>query len=302
MIRHALRQGPAIGATLSLLTSKKGRSAPITPGPELTETVAPRPRALVDDYLRVVGGSTKAWEGRLPPHMFPQWGWPIITRTLQGLPYDLTKVVNAGCTWTVNAPLPDDQPLQLRARLADVDDDGRRALIRIELSTGTADSPDALESSLTVFVPLPNRPGPTQADAPKRDKKPKPTVPIEAQPVGDKKLPATQGWRFCLVTGDFNPIHWLGPYAKLAGFGGVILHGFCTAAIAAETVIKNRLAGDIDGLTGFQARFTSTLRLPGQPTIFLGEAGDGATPLFVGAAPGGPAFLVGSITVGGIHV
>lgn len=288
MISHAFRQGPAIGATLRLLFSQKGQAQ--APGPLLTETVAPRPRSLIDDYLRVVGGDPKAWAGRLPPHMFPQWGWPLITRTLHGLPYDLTKVVNAGCTWTVHAPLPDDQPLQLSARLAGVDDDGRRALFTIELETGTEGAPGALSSTLTVFCPLPRA-----KDAPNEEKKPKPTVPADALPIGERRLPADQGWRFSLVTGDFNPIHWLSPYAKAAGFGGVILHGFGTAAIAAETVIKSRLSGDVDGLTGLEARFTSTLRLPATPTVFLGPPEGRRTPMYVGSAPGGPAFLVGAV-------
>ncbi|NOY28428.1 MAG: hypothetical protein GXP62_21435 [Oligoflexia bacterium] len=299
MIQHIFRQGPAIGATLSLLMTRRGQTAPQVPGPLLTQTVPARSRALVDDYLRVVGGDPKRWRGRLPPHMFPQWGWPIITRALRGLPYDLTKVVNAGCTWTVNQPLPDDQPLVLSARLAHLDDDGRRVLFRVELSTGTALVPDAVQSSLTVFCPLPRK---KEAEPrQKARKKPSPTVPTDAIAIGQRRLPATQGWRFALVTGDINPIHWVGPYARLAGFGGVILHGFATAAIAAERVIGDRLSGDIDRLTCFKARFPRPLRLPGTATIFLGspktDGEDGATPLFVGTAPGGPATLVGDIHV-----
>jgi len=290
MIQHLLRQGPAIGATLKLLTAGRGAGVPELPGPTLTDTVAPRPRALIDDFVRVCGGKPKAWRGRLPPTMFPQWGWPLFTRALHGLPYDLTKVVNAGCSWQAHAPLPDDQPLRLAARLVEVDDDGRRALIRIELTTGTAATPDALTSTLTVFCPLPRR---ADGDAP-RPKKDKPTVPVDAHAIGERRLPGTQGWRFALVSGDPNPIHWLSPYAKLAGFGGVILHGVCTAAIAAETFIDTRGAGDVDVLRGMHGRFTRPLRLPQTVQVFTGPAdANGVAPLHVGTAPGGPAFLVG---------
>lgn len=74
----------------------------------------------------------------------------------------------------------------------------------------------------------------------------------------------------------------------------MILHGFCTAAIAAETIIDSRFAGDVDALRGMHGRFTLPLRLPRTVQVFTGDVGaDGVLPLHVGTAPGGPAFLVG---------
>lgn len=298
MLTHLLRQGPAIGATFKLLTAGKGSGLPELPGPEASETLPPRPRALVDDFIRVCGGDPKAWKGQLPPYMFPQWGWALLAGRLHGLPYDLTKVVNAGCAWTAHAPLPDDEPLQVAARLRQVDDDGRRVLIHLDLRTGTASAPDAVTSSLTAFCPLPRKKD-ADADAP-REKRDKPTVPAEVQVIGEKALGSTHGWRFALVSGDPNPIHWLSPYARMAGFGRVILHGFCTAAIAAEAVIDTRFAGDVSRLRGIEARFTSPLKLPQTVQVYQGAAlsgqgrEDGAHELYVGKAPGGPAYLTGA--------
>lgn len=285
MIGHLFRQGPAIGATLSLLAAGRGKGLPEVPGPLLTETVPARNRTLVEDFIRVAGGSPEAWRGRLPPTMFPQWGWPIITRSLRGLPYDLTKAVNAGCSWSVIAPLPDDQPLVLSARLANVDDDGRRVLMTVELSTGTAAGGEALRSTLTVFCPLPREKGPKSEPV---------RVPEAAHLVGRVAVPAGQGWRFCLVSGDFNPIHWFPAYARMAGFGGTILHGFGTAALAAEQLIAVRHAGRTEALTGMELRFTRPLRLPADLGVFAGESAEGAVHLFAGEEPGAPAVLVGT--------
>jgi hypothetical protein len=289
-LRH---QWPAIGATLALLRAR-GQAPVEAPGPWLEEEVAPRPRALVARYRELVGAAPEGAPGELPPHLFPQWGWPLLTRCLHGLPYDLTRVVNAGCTWTRHAPLPDDQPLRLRARLERVDDDGRRALFFAHLWTGTQDTPDALSCTLTVFCPLKRPAGEEGAPRPRADK---PRVPLDAAEIGRARLDGGLGWRFATLTGDLNPIHWVGPYARMMGFPGVILHGFCTAALAAEQVIAGPLGGDARALRGLEARFPQSLRLPAEVGVYLGPVGEGPRALHVGLAPGAPAFLVGAAHV-----
>ena len=67
------------------------------PGPELSEQVPPPAASLVRDYLLHVGGDPGAYRDVLPPHLFPQWGFPLAARTLRGLPYPLLRGVNAGC-------------------------------------------------------------------------------------------------------------------------------------------------------------------------------------------------------------
>lgn len=289
MIGHLLDQGPALSATLGLLLAGKGAGGGEAPGPWLEETVPVRPAALVRDFIAVCGGRPDAWAGRLPPTMFPQWGWPLITRALRGLPYPLARAVNAGCTWTVRGELPADQPLKLAARLLRIDDDGRRALLTVELRTGLAGAAPALESTLTAFVPLPTK-------GQKGEKKEPVRVPSSARPLATVAVPADQGWRFSLVSGDFNPIHWLGPYAKMAGFGGVILHGFGTAALAAERIIAER-GGEPGTLRGMELRFTRPLRLPASLGLFTVADDEPGTALFAGAGLGEPAVLAGRFHV-----
>ncbi len=113
--RHVLRQGSMIG-TLGrvalqvirqrLLPPPAARDAtdPATPGPESTETVAPRDPGLVRDYLRWCGGDVDAWKGTLPPHLFAQWGFPLLSRTLTGIRYPMAKVLNGGCRLEIAGP------------------------------------------------------------------------------------------------------------------------------------------------------------------------------------------------------
>ena len=90
--RHILSQGPvlaALGRTLAGAMQQRlrpNRAVVHTPGPEYSAEVPPLPRALVDDYVRYVGGDPRAYRDELPPHLFPQWCLPVLARTLESLP------------------------------------------------------------------------------------------------------------------------------------------------------------------------------------------------------------------------
>ena len=94
---------------------------------------------------------------------------------------------------------------------------------------------------------------------------------------------------FAALTGDFNPLHWLRPYAKAFGFKSTILHGFASMGRAIEGLNKSLFSGDVTRITVFDARFTKPLVLPARVGLYLrGQE------VFIGDGPGGPAYLVGS--------
>ena len=158
--KHLFNQGPVIAAlgrvAWEAAHQKKGASgpAPATPGPALTQIVPPRPPDLVRAYLRAVGGDPRAYRGQVPGHLFPQWGFPLLARTLEGIPYPMAKVLNGGCRIDFNEPLPAGVPLKLRACLDHVDDNGKRAVLRQKLITGTAERPEAIVAYEYAIVPL----------------------------------------------------------------------------------------------------------------------------------------------------
>ena len=59
-----------------------------------------------------------------------------------------------GCRLEINAPLPAKETLHARARLEDIDDNGRRAVIHQRVATGTGAHPDAVVGHLYAVVPL----------------------------------------------------------------------------------------------------------------------------------------------------
>ncbi len=287
---HILDQGPVLAAlgrvAVAAARQRFGLGGDAAAQQALTATVPPRNPELIRDFVRWSGGDPGWYRGVVPPHLFPQWGFPLLGRTLEGISYPLARVLNAGCRIEINAPLSASRPLRLEARLEGIEDDGRRALIHQRLVTGTEEHPEALVAHVYGLVPL----GGGDKKARGKDKA-RPRVPVDAREIGWVKLGPNAGFEFACLTGDFNPVHWVPAYARAAGFGSCILHGFATLARAVETMNRAVFAGDPRRLATVDVKFTRPLRLPARVGVYVR---DGA--LFVGDAPGGPAYLTGEYT------
>lgn len=253
------------------------------PGPVIEQTLDPRHPRLVADYIRHVGGNPSQYKGVLPPHFFPQWGFPLMARTLEGLPYNLSRVLNGGCRFEVQHPLPIGQKLKLRAQLVEVDDNGYRAIFKQKLITGTDEHPEALISYVNAVLPL------KKSDGPKKEK---PSVPLLAKEIDTWRLGKKSGLDFALLTGDFNPVHWVAGYARMSGFPNTILHGFATMARTVENLNRSVLVGRPDRMTMFESRFVKPLVFPGEAKVYLDDNNE----VYVGKAPGGPAVLTGNFS------
>ena len=286
--RFILEQKRVISALLrsgiEAATQKPGGGPkPTVPGPILEETVTPPSAELVAAYVKHVGGDPSAYKKSIPPHLFPQWVFPLQTATLRGLPYPLTKVLNGDFHLKTKRPLPQDEPLLVRGQLADVDDDGRRAILHGHFVTGTASAPDAIVADMQVIVPL------SGGSKGEKKKKEHHRVPEDAKELARWRLPVTAGREFAKLTGDINPIHWIPPAARASGFKNVILHGFSTSARAYEGVVKTIFSGDASAIRVFECRFTKPVVLPAKVGLYVH-----GREVFVGDAPGGPAYLTGS--------
>ncbi len=295
--RHILAQGATIGAlgrvALSAVEQQLRGRPPAgvarVPGPLLQTVVPPRSPALVQDYIRHVGGDPAAYRGVLPAHMFPQWGFGLGGQALQGLPYPLARVLNGGCNLEIRAQLPADEPLTVRAHLESIDDDGRRAVLQQRVVTSTPSAPDALIADMFAIVPLGAGKGNGKAGGVKKETA---RVPDDARELAYFQLGAHAGLDFAKLTGDFNPVHWLPTYARAFGFSNVILHGFGTMARAIEGVNRGLFAGDVTRIRRFKCRFTKPLVLPARAGLYVR-----GRDVYVGVAKGGPAYLVASYEV-----
>jgi acyl dehydratase len=299
--RHVLRQGPmlaTLGKTAARALAQRMRKGPaasvVTPGPEFRRTFAPLPDDLLDQYIVHVGGDARAYRGLVPPHLFPQWAMPVAAEALAGLPYPIMRVLNAGCRMQVNKLLPRHEPLHVRAQLSAIDDDGKRALITTRVVTSTDSAPDALITEIHAFVPLAgSSKNGSGANNGKPAKSEKPRVPEGSHEIAWAKLGRDAGLSFAKLTGDFNPIHWVGPYARASGFRNVILHGFGTFARACESLNRGLLGGDVRKLKLLEAKFTRPLVLPHAVGVYVR-----AREVYVGDGIQGPAYMTGHFETG----
>mgnify|MGYP002038029245 FL=1 len=286
-LRFVWHQGAVLSAfaRTALGAARSGRHREMqVPGRWIEAEVDPLPSALLDAYIRHVGGDPASYRGQVPPHLFPQWVFPLQVRALQDVTYPMQKVLNAGAGMTLRGPIPRGEPLRVRTRLDSVDDDGRRALLSFVAHTGTAAEPELLEARLQAFVPL--------GGGEKREKSEPARVPGEAREIGRWRLDPGAGLDCAKLTGDFNPVHWVPAWARALGFRNVILHGFSTYARAYEALVRARFAGAAGRLRTYEARFTKPLVLPASPGVFVD--GDRVT---VGMAPSAPAFMTGTYGV-----
>ncbi len=292
LLKHIVHQGPMISTVLKMVLSvimgplRRPRPIPQQlPESPVEKTLPPPPDGLINDFVRTMGGDPDTYRDCVPAHLFPQWCFPIVGSCIINLPYSMAKMLNAGCRMEINAPIPRGMPLQVRAFIESIDDDGRRAVVKVRVVTGTETQPDALVCLVSALFQIRRSKG--------NSGKEKPCVPETAQEIARLALSKRSGLDFALLTGDFNPVHWVGVYARISGFRSVILHGLGTFAHTVETLNRTVLNGQPDQLKMLELRFTRPLLLPGTPAVYCCEDGD----IYVGDAPGKAPYAMGRCTV-----
>ncbi|MDT0617095.1 MaoC family dehydratase [Salinisphaera sp. P385] len=249
-VRH---QAPNIvgmfGAGIRSALPRLGGGEVETPSAPVTRRMGPFSPALIEAYAAWAGAPPDRYDGVLPPHFFAYWGLGLVSELTGRAPYNLLSAVNQGCRIATRTLLPADEPIQVRGRLTDVSDDGRRIRIASQLEAGTRSTPRAQDIEVVAAVPR-RQPGPRRADRP-RDPEP------AFDTVGHWSASASDGLNFALLTGDFNPLHTLTPVGRRTRYRSCILHGFGILARTYETI---RNAG-ID-IAEFEVRYVKPVPLP----------------------------------------
>lgn len=267
-----------------------------------TKTLSPPSADLVRRYLEYLGSNPDRYQAAAPPHLFSQWTFDLLSKTLQHLPLPLHEMVNGGCRLVVDGELPLDTEWEASARLVDIDESPKRIRLHHRIETGPRSNPSAVEAHMYNVLVLP-RPhdsgeasGGSQTDGGEAARRREPIVDEQAEEVERWSLAEHAGLDFAKLTGDFNPIHWLPPAARAAGFSNTILHGFGTMARAFEGLERSWLE-DGEQIETLDVRFTEPLVLPAEVGLYVSSDAEGdETQVTVGDQPGADAYMIGNYT------
>jgi (3R)-3-hydroxyacyl-CoA dehydrogenase / 3a,7a,12a-trihydroxy-5b-cholest-24-enoyl-CoA hydratase / enoyl-CoA hydratase 2 len=179
-----------------------------------------------------------------------------------GLKYGLDRVLHGEQYTELLRPLPKSAKLTHRARIKDIFDKGKGAVVVTEFRTYDEDGDLLVINEVGTFVRgaggWGGDSGPSrEANAPP-DRAPDATV--------EERIPENQALLYRL-SGDWNPLHADPGFAKAFGFDRPILHGLCTFGYAGRQVTE-RFAPDGDPryFKSIKVRFAKPV-LPGQTLI-----------------------------------
>jgi len=182
--------------------------------------------------------------------------------TAPGLNYGFERILHGEQYLEVKRPLPPKAKLVHEARIKDIFDKGRHALVTTEIVTKDADTGEELvRNDATMLVRgaggWGGERGPTEEKNVAPDRKPDAVV--------EEKTHQNQALLYRL-TGDWNPLHADPDFAKGFGFERPILHGLCTFGYAARAVIKAMSNNDPRFFKSILVRFTDTV-FPGETLV-----------------------------------
>ncbi len=172
---------------------------------------------------------------------------------------ELAQILHGEQDLTVHVPLPTAAEVVVSARVAEVFDTGKHAIVVLETdTTRVADDERLCTNRFSLFIRGGGGFGGERGPAP-RDV----TRERDADHVVDCPTLEQQALIYRL-SGDRNPLHADPAFAAKAGFDRPILHGLCTYGMVAKAAVETALGGDVTRLGQLQARFSGV--------VFPGEA------------------------------
>jgi acyl dehydratase len=177
--------------------------------------------------------------------------------TFPGIDIDLSRVLHGTQSITVHARLPIAGRATSRARIADVWDKGKAAVIVQEAEVVDLAGAPLWTTTTGIFARGEGGFGGSRGPALR-------LPPPVGQPDLVVELPTLPQqallYRLC---GDRNPLHADPSFAETAGFDRPILHGLCTYGMVCKAIVDEMLKGDATAVGSFSARFSGVV-FPGE--------------------------------------
>lgn len=279
LVRHQRPMLAAIGRIALGAVAPFGRpSTNPTDFQDEHKIILPPAEDLVSCYA-AWSGTPDGYPLTLPPHMIAQWSIPLATKVLRQTRYNLATIINQGVALRINGELPRGVPLHLGARIIRLEESDGRARVSVSLTTGTATDPTIIEAVLHSTFPL--------LSTSRKQRKPRPEDELEWETIGHWEASKNDGLRFAILTGDFNPIHWVGIAGRLSPFNTTVLQGFGMMARTFEVLNRAEPIDFVD------VRFLKPVTLPSRPvTVQVHRSAQGSRVRLIG--DGSKVHLVGT--------
>lgn len=175
-----------------------------------------------------------------------------------GMNYGLDRILHGEQLTEIVRPLPSRGKLTHKAKIKDIFDKGKMAVVVTEVKTFDEDGELLARNEVTTAIRGAGGFGGergTAVEVPVPDRAPDAVV--------TEKIPDNQAL-FYRLSGDWNPLHVDPDFAKAFGFPKPILHGLCTFGYAGRNVIA-KFAKDAD------PRYFKAIRVRFADSVFPGE-------------------------------
>ncbi len=177
-----------------------------------------------------------------------------------GLEFNPATLLHGEQDLEIHQPLPPEAVVKGQARIADIFDKGKAALVILEMNARDESDRPLFTNRMSLFLRgeggFGGPSGPKAGnDAPDR----KPDGVVERTTLPQQALL----YRLC---GDKNPLHADPEFAKLGGFDKPIIHGLCSYGLTCKAVVDDALGGDVTRVTRYQARFAG-VAFPGETYV-----------------------------------
>ncbi len=178
-----------------------------------------------------------------------------------GMNYGFERILHGEQYTELCYPLAPNATLTHKAKIKDIFDKGKNALVVMAIDTFDEDGNKVFRNEVTTFVRGAGGWGGERG--PSADINVPPARP--ADKVIEDKLDDNQALLYRL-SGDINPLHADPDFAQNFGFKKPILHGLCTYGFAARNVVKAFAKNDGRLFKSIKARFSASV-FPGETLV-----------------------------------
>ncbi|MFI8853451.1 MaoC/PaaZ C-terminal domain-containing protein [Streptomyces sp. NPDC053499] len=173
-----------------------------------------------------------------------------------GIEVDLAAVLHGTQSIELHRPIPVDGRATATARVADVYDKGKAAVLVLRTDVADEDGP-LWTTQAQLFVRGEGGFGGERGPSGRM-------TPPEREPDFATELPIRENQALLYrLSGDWNPLHADPDFAQLAGFERPILHGLCSYGMALKALVDGVLDGDVSRVSSYGVRFAGVV-YPGE--------------------------------------